>query len=90
MTTKRSPRSAIHTLEDGGSLVDLLTAVRELRGYLNRVEADALRSARELGVSPTEMARALGVTRQGLYHKLKALEAEERPIVLPELESTTE
>jgi hypothetical protein len=50
-----------------------LAAVRDLRGYLDLVEADALRRAKELGASADDIAEALGITRQGTYYKLRNL-----------------
>lgn len=70
---ERFPRQLIRALEGTSFPLRALSAVRDLRAYLERVEADALLRAREFGASPTDIAHALGVTRQGVYHKLQRL-----------------
>jgi transcriptional regulator with PAS, ATPase and Fis domain len=56
-----------------------LEAMRELGQYLAEAEAEALVRARDLGASAEDMANALGITRQGAYYKLKALEKAHGP-----------
>jgi transcriptional regulator with PAS, ATPase and Fis domain len=67
------PRRLIKNLENLDLPLLALTAVRELRSYLDEVEADALRSAKDLGASADDIAQALGITRQGTYYKLRNL-----------------
>ena len=70
----------------------VLEGVGELRKYLDDLERQALLDARKLGLSPSEMADALGITRQGVHLKLKKIDRElaaERPVhgvLIPELE----
>jgi predicted transcriptional regulator len=83
----------IRKLEAGALPLQVMEGIRETRAYLERLEREALLEARRLGASPTDIAEALGVTRQGVYHKLKRigrtrvveLEPSE-PLVVPELE----
>lgn len=49
-----------------------LQALRELRMDLDRVEAEALLRARELGATLEDIAEAMEITRQGVSYKLKA------------------
>ena len=100
MAPERSPRSLLRKTEGTAFPLHTLEAIRDLRRYLDQVEADALRRARELGASPSDIAEALGVTRQGVYHKLKLLDVRAprraaeteagEPVVIPELEPETE
>jgi hypothetical protein len=74
-----------------------LDAVRELRVYLDEVEAESILRAKELGASAEDIAQALGITRQGAYYKLKQLErtraagketgVEDVTVTLPEAEA---
>jgi hypothetical protein len=50
-----------------------LQAVRDLRGEIDGVEARAILRARELGASLEDIADAMGITRQGVAYKLKAI-----------------
>ncbi|HEU4527699.1 MAG TPA: hypothetical protein VFT80_07215 [Actinomycetota bacterium] len=94
MTTEKFPRQLIRKAEDEISPLRVLEGVGELRKYLDHLEKQALLDARKLGVSPSVIAEALGITRQGVHHKLKKIDrelAEERPVqgdsvVIPELE----
>lgn len=51
-----------------------LAGITELRTYLNAVEAEGIAKARDLGATAEEIADALGITRQGVYYKFKALD----------------
>ena len=92
MTTEKFPRQLIRKAEDEMSPLRVLEGVGELRKYLDDLERQALLDARKLGLSPSEMADALGITRQGVHHKLKKIDRElaaERPVhgvLIPELE----
>lgn len=90
------PRSLIRRLEAEERFpLHALEAIRELRGYLDRLEDDALRGARDLGASIVEIADSMGKTRQAVYNRLKQLDEKERvernrkdePVVVPELET---
>ena len=76
-----------------------LQAIHELRAYLDDLEATHLLKARELGASTTDIAEALGITRQGVYNKLRSIERasqehvvvpDEEHIVIPDLERPLE
>lgn len=67
------PRRLIRNLENLNLPLMALAAVRDLRGYLDEVEGDALLRARDLGASAEDIAQALGITRQGTYYKLRNL-----------------
>ena len=88
----RSPRSLVHQIEASAVPLKVLEAVRQLREYLDQVEATTLCDARDAGASITDIADALRMTRQTVYNKLKQLAQEkeareaEEPVVIPELE----
>jgi transcriptional regulator with PAS, ATPase and Fis domain len=88
MALERSPRQLVRMLEGEAFPLSVLSAVRELRTYLDKVERDALLRAREFGASPTDIATALGITRQGVYHKLQRLASAPKPSEEPEPEVT--
>lgn len=54
----------------------VLEGISELRRHLADLERQALLDARRLGLSPSDMAAALRVTRQSVYNKLKRLDEE--------------
>jgi DNA-binding CsgD family transcriptional regulator len=86
----RFPRPIIRKLESTNLPLQGLAAIRELRQYLDDLESECLLRARQLGASPVDMASALGITRQGVYNKLRSLEpnkTEREPVVIPELET---
>jgi DNA invertase Pin-like site-specific DNA recombinase len=90
MPSEKFPRPLIRRLEATGLPLEALDASRQVRAYLDRVEATAMRRARDLGASPADIARALGITRQAVYNKLRALDrrsATDETVVLPELEA---
>jgi transposase-like protein len=92
MAPARSPRSLVHQLETSAVPLKTLEAVRELRRYLDLVEATALCDARDVGASITDIAEALGTTRQTVYNRLKQLAEEKRArdaaetVVVPDVE----
>jgi DNA-binding MarR family transcriptional regulator len=93
MARHRSPRSLVHKLETSTQPLKTLEAVKDLRDYLDQVEATGLREARDAGASVSDIAEALGITRQGAHQKLKRLETREPAraeaedtIVVPDLE----
>lgn len=85
-------RSLIRKIENENFPLIVVQAIQELRGQLDRAEADAILKAREMGASAEDIADVLGITRQGAYYRLKTLEqeraeegaGEDRVIVLPE------
>jgi hypothetical protein len=96
MVADAFPRRLIRKVENENFPLIGLTAIREIREYLDRAEERALRTAREMGASADDIADALGITRQGAYYKLKTLEGDEdeageetTEIVVPDLEETS-
>lgn len=94
MEEDRFPRQLIRKIENPNFPLVALQSVRDLRRYLDRVEVDAIRKARELGAGAEDIADALGITRQGAYYKLKQINDEVKPgnedisVTLPEAETT--
>jgi hypothetical protein len=74
MVAEGFPRQTIRKIENMNFPLIALEAMRELCVYLDQAEAEALVRARDLGASAEDIANALGITRQGAYYKLKALE----------------
>lgn len=68
------PRHVIRKLENENFPLVALGALAELRKYLDEVEDRAILKALELGAGAEDLADALGITRQGAYYKIKALE----------------
>ena len=90
MQSERFPRPLIRKLESTELPLQALYAIRQLREYVDNLEATCILKARELGVSPADVAEALGVTRQAVYYKLRALDRRQaagETIVIPELET---
>ena len=87
VSEQRFPRALIRLLESRDLPVQTLAAIREMRTYLDELEGSTLLRARELGASSADIARALGISRQGVYNKLHALERRSplAPIVIPDL-----
>jgi transcriptional regulator with PAS, ATPase and Fis domain len=73
---RRPPRSLVARTENTDVPLVVLEAVRDLRSYLDEVEVEAILKARERGASPEDIARALGITRQGVYYKLHRIESQ--------------
>jgi DNA-binding CsgD family transcriptional regulator len=88
VSSPKTPRSLIRLIESEDLPVQSLQAIHELRAYLDDREAERLLRARELGASTADIAEALGITRQGVYNKLRALAKRLVPptVVIPELQ----
>lgn len=88
MSVRRFPRTLIRSLESRDLPLQTLDSIRKLRTYLDELEGATLLKARELGATSADIARALGVSRQAIYNKLRAMQeqAPEEPVVIPELE----
>jgi hypothetical protein len=82
----------IRKIESEDFPVQALEAIHEVRAYLDDLEATHLLKARGLGASPTDIAEALGITRQAVYNKLRSIEraSHEEHIVIPDLEEPRE
>jgi predicted transcriptional regulator len=52
------------------SLVSL-EAIAEIRRHLDLLEVEAIRSAREKGATVDDIAEAMGLTPQAIYHRLR-------------------
>jgi predicted DNA binding protein len=67
-------RSALRKLEKAEAFpLVALQALRELRTELDERENEAIRRARELGASLEDIAEAMGITRQGVAYRIKAM-----------------
>jgi hypothetical protein len=88
VSARHFPRTLIRSLESRDLPLGTLGAIRVLRGWLDELEGMTLLEARELGVSPADTARRLGLSRQAIYNKLRALQerSREEPVVIPDLE----
>jgi DNA-binding phage protein len=58
-----------------------LIGVKDLRAYLDEAETEAIIKAREMGAAVEDIAAAIGLTRQGVYYRLKALKPDQAPTV---------
>jgi hypothetical protein len=66
------PKAAMRKVEKRGAFpLAALAGITEL--YLNAVETETIIRARALEANAEDIADALGITRQGVYYKLKAL-----------------
>ena len=57
--------------------LETLEAIHRLRRYLEELEAACILKAPELGVSPSDIGEAPGITRQAVYNRLHNLPAVE-------------
>jgi transposase-like protein len=48
-----------------------LEAIAEIRRRLDDLEAEAVKSAREKGATVEDIAKAIGLTPQAIYHRLR-------------------
>ena len=60
-----------------------LQCVHQIREKLNRNEYSTMKIARDLGLSWTEIATSLGVTRQGAWERWHEIDGEETPAASP-------
>jgi hypothetical protein len=63
------PRSA-----DKPEVLYTLTSIRNVRSKVDQSELVTVRKARELGITWTEIATALGVTRQAAWERLHEMD----------------
>ena len=83
-------RSLILKVEINENPLVSLTAIRKMRAYLDRREDDCIRRAHDLGASPTDIGHAIGLTRQTVYNRLRAMDERGgpgQPFVIPDLET---
>jgi transposase-like protein len=48
-----------------------LEAIVEIRAHLDELESEAIKSAREKGATVEDIADAMGLTPQAIYHRLR-------------------
>jgi hypothetical protein len=71
-------RGALRKIENADSFpLAALQAIQELRAELETAESAAILRARKLGASLEDVADVMGMTRQGVAYRLKALRARE-------------
>ena len=77
MVAQSFPKDAVRKVEnrDRFPLIALI-GVTEVRSYLHDSETEAILKAREMGAGVEDIADALGLTRQAIYYRLKALGAD--------------
>lgn len=68
------PRDLLIRLENPSLPVVTLQAIRETRAWLDQLEAQSIRNARRLGASVKVIAHSLGLSRQGIYRKLRVMD----------------
>ena len=70
-------RSALRKLENAEAFpLIALQGIQEVRGELDELEARSILRSRDLGASLEDIADAMGITRQGVSYRLKALNEE--------------
>jgi predicted DNA binding protein len=67
------PRSLIRRAENTELSLVSLEAIAEIRSHLDELEAEAIRSAREKGATVEDIAEAMGLTPQAIYHRLRSM-----------------
>ena len=65
-------RSTIRRAENTELSLVSLEAIVEIRHHLDQLEAEAIRSARDKGATVEDIAGAMGITTQAIYHRLKS------------------
>jgi hypothetical protein len=74
MVARPFPKDVIRKIESRDSFpLMALTGMNDLRAYLDEAETEAIIKAREMGAAVEDIADAIGLTRQGVYYRLKAL-----------------
>jgi predicted transcriptional regulator len=72
MPDKRTlSRSVLRRAENTELSLGSLEAIAEIRGWLDRMEHEAMLSAREKGATMEDIAAALGLTAQAIHHRLR-------------------
>jgi predicted transcriptional regulator len=64
-------RSVIRRAENTELSLVSLEAIAEIRRHLDMLEVEAIRSAREKGATVDDIAEAMGLTPQAIYHRLR-------------------
>jgi transposase-like protein len=64
-------RSLIRRAETTELSLVSLEAIAEIRRHLDLLEVEAIKSAREKGATVDDIAEAMGLTPQAIYHRLR-------------------
>jgi predicted transcriptional regulator len=64
-------RSTIRRAENTELSLVSLEAIAEIRNHLDELEVEAMKSAREKGATVDDIADAIGLTPQAIYHRLR-------------------
>jgi hypothetical protein len=64
-------RSLIRRAENTELSLVSLEAIAEIREHLHELEAEAIKSARDKGATVDDIAEAIGLTPQAIYHRLR-------------------
>jgi transposase-like protein len=64
-------RSLIRRAENTELSLVSLEAIAEIRRHLGELESEAMRSARDKGATVEDIAEAIGLTPQAIYHRLR-------------------
>lgn len=65
------PRSTIRRAENTELSLVSLEAIAEIRRRLDELEVEAVKSAREKGATIDDIAKAIGLTPQAIYHRMR-------------------
>jgi hypothetical protein len=65
------PRSLLRRAANSELALGSLEAIAEIRRQLDRLEEEAVLSAREKGATVDDIASALGLTTQAIYYRLR-------------------
>ena len=77
MGAQSLPKDAVRKVENRSVFpLIALIGVAEVRSFLHEAETEAILKAREMGAGVGDIADALGLTRQAIYYRLKALGAD--------------
>jgi predicted transcriptional regulator len=64
-------RSTLRRAENSELALGSLEAIVEIRDHLDELEAAAIASAREKGATVEDIAKAMRLTPQAIYHRLR-------------------
>jgi hypothetical protein len=64
-------RSLIRRAENTELSLVSLEAIFEIRAHLDELESEAIKSARDKGATVEDIAEAMGLTPQAIYHRLR-------------------
>jgi len=82
----RFPRGLSGRIEQDDLPIQGLEAIRQLRSYLDDRELCMVLRARELGATTTQIADALGLTRQAMHNRLRAINEGRRGRPIPSVD----